>query len=261
MTGVMSRLALPGGETIEFLSPHYLHLPKVLKDGGLKNYEIDTIATAIALVEGAEGDFYDIGSNIGLFSLAVASALKRQCHAYEPFPEAAQVLADIVSQYQYPIEVQARGLGDVAGEATFYLSTRSDMSNSLNPAFRSHRGKLTVPVQTLDDTVQGRAPSLIKIDTETTEVAVVRGGLKTIEKYRPFLIIEVLREELGSEILDLIGKFGYKEYRVDSICVDRSADQHPSHPEDSRNILYSCAPLTSIQCGRIRYWRDVLCGI
>ena len=49
----------------------------------------------------------------------------------------------------------------------------------------------------------------VKIDVERMEVEVLNGAMKTLKKYKPILLIEVLKSP-QQEIFDLIKPLGYE---------------------------------------------------
>ena len=203
-------LTLPGGQTVEYRAPVTFHIPRFLRDRGLKGYEPISLAFMLALVQTSSGPFFDIGANIGVFALSVASALGRQCVAYEPFDEAAGVLEETSHNYKLPILVRRAAVGAHRGRSQFYLSAKSDMSNSLNPSFRTHKGEVSVEVTTIDDEAVFFKPSVIKIDTETTEMDVLHGATSTFAALRPSILLEILDTNIGNQVRNLFGSINYK---------------------------------------------------
>ena len=55
----------------------------------------------------------------------------------------------------------------------------------------------------------------MKIDTETTEPEVLRGGRRTLEAHRPWLIVEVLAKRSEGELTRVLGELDYHWYRID----------------------------------------------
>lgn len=255
-------LTLPSGLTIEMVAPGHFHIPRVVADGGLKSYEAHSIAAALALTELRQGAFYDVGANIGIFSLCIASALRRRCHAYEPFPEAASVLSELQSKYHLPITVNRKCVGSAVGEAKFYLSDRSDMSNSLNPNFRNHIGEINVSITTLNIELPRDKPAVLKIDTETTEDQVLEGGLSQIELHRPAIIVELLNEKIASRVSNILTPLGYRRYPIGpGLRLNESQEISTSHDGDARNWIFSPFPLDAEFDDTLNKWRGVIFSI
>lgn len=207
---MQSTLKLYDGNNITFNHPDRFHLPRFLAEYGLKNYEPVSQASFLAAAEMLNGCVYDIGSNIGIYSLGVTSALRLPVYAYEPFEEAASVLRNIANDYGYPIYVTNCAIGESEGVQEFYISMKSDMSNSLNPDFRSHREVRKVQIKTIDSVSKNIRPSAIKIDVETTELQVLLGAAATIRRDKPVILMEVLNQELEVKVNDFFDDFGYK---------------------------------------------------
>lgn len=68
-----------------------------------------------------------------------------------------------------------------------------------------------VAMNTVDALGVGKI-SLIKIDVEGMEEKVLRGAVKSIEKSRPFLIVENDRIEKSADLIKFIDSLGYKMY-------------------------------------------------
>ncbi len=53
---------------------------------------------------------------------------------------------------------------------------------------------------------------LIKIDVEAMELHVLKGAVKTIDKFKPILYVENDREEISSTLIQFINGLGYESY-------------------------------------------------
>jgi hypothetical protein len=98
-------------------------------------------------------------------------------------------------------------VSDVGGIVDYYPQSHSNRVEG-SPEFRV---QTTVDLMVLD-----RVSKLdwIKIDVEGMEVLVLTGALKTIEKYRPKLLIEnhvMFRENVLEDIEKLLVPLGYKQ--------------------------------------------------
>ena len=59
------------------------------------------------------------------------------------------------------------------------------------------------------DSLELERVDFVKIDVERMEVEVLNGAMKTLKKYKPILLIEVLKSP-QQEIFDLIKPLGYE---------------------------------------------------
>lgn len=203
-------LKFPGEREITFTYPPKSHIPRALAGVGIQSYEPLSQAAFLAAVEAAPGPVFDIGANVGIYSMLVATALGRDVRAYEPLAEAADVLRRIAAEYALPIVVTDAAVSDTVGERSFYLSAKSDMSNSLNADFRAHRGVRVVKCVTVDSEAEALQPAGLKIDTETTELDVLAGAAATMARSRPAVLLEVLDAAQARALRRFFDGFAYQ---------------------------------------------------
>jgi FkbM family methyltransferase len=204
------------GRTLRIRTDEQLYIPKVLQREGLATYEPETLAVFLTLLERRGGPVFDVGANVGVFSLLGAALTDAEVIAFEPTPDLAAVARGLARDNGLRFEVEEIALGASTGTATFYLSSVTDSSNSLLEGFRPSDRAIDVATETLDDHVQrtGRAPAVLKIDTEATEPDVFRGGARTIAEHRPWIICEVLARRTEAELEELLSPFGYTWYQI-----------------------------------------------
>lgn len=96
------------------------------------------------------------------------------------------------------------------------MSAKSDSSNSLNPRFRPAKDVIEVELATIDQLYAGGEAGgwLFKIDTESTEPDVLRGASAFVERYRPWIICEVLHGRRESELQQFVDAHGYHAYHL-----------------------------------------------
>lgn len=72
------------------------------------------------------------------------------------------------------------------------------------------RSRYTVPVLTIDS-LNVSSCGLIMLDTENFEVPIIEGALKTIEKFKPLIIVEKNYFPMNNQrVAELLEPFGYK---------------------------------------------------
>ena len=246
-------------------APDNLLIPRKLEQQGLAGYEPEALACFLAsLGEADDGAVWDVGTNVGVYGLVARALTDRPVRGFEAVPDLASTATDAAVTNGLPYPVEAAALGAEPGEATFYLSDGSDTSNSLAAGFRPSSRSLTVPVDTLDEVVErtGEHPAVLKIDTETTEPDVLRGGAKTIAEHRPWILCEVLaRSYCGPALMDVVQEWDYHWYHIkgefplapaDEIKGDNSAMMWLFAPEPPSPEFWDAA----------QRWRDRLaaCG-
>lgn len=124
--------------------------------------------------------FLDLGANVGSYTVLAASVSRANVISVEPIPRTFEQLTDNVRVNAIESLVDAKnvGLGDEYGMLRF-SSDRDTENYVLDPAEVARVAGIVVPVVRLDDLVSGQAPSMIKLDVEGYESAVLLGGQVT----------------------------------------------------------------------------------
>lgn len=217
---------------------------KIVADVGLGGYEPETIGAALALV-GAEDlrSFADIGANIGIFSLVLKSLFgtRLDVHSFEPLPRLNEIAAGLASLNSLSISVHPEALSNVAGTAKFYVSAKSDSSNSLNANFRAAKEVIDVRLATIDGffTRQKGQRWLMKIDTESTEPDVLEGGIGLIASARPWIICEVLANRGEDRLQHIVDQHGYFAYHLDGGRLENPAEVQGDPTYRHRDWLFA----------------------
>ena len=145
------------------------------------------------------GVFYDIGANVGFFTLLAARRVgcDGAVYSFEPVHEnAAAIRRNVGLNGLANVSVFEVALDELSRTGSLFI-TKWDGGASLSTAAVA-RGvsveQRAVEVMALDDLVAAeglRPPSLVKIDVEGAELGVLRGMVRTIERFRPVLVYEV----------------------------------------------------------------------
>jgi FkbM family methyltransferase len=174
--------------------------------------------------------FYDIGANIGYFSIIAADKVTPLGHVYsfEPVNDTYIRLVENIQLNQLDNQITAFRVAasDQAGEAQIYIPDKGmDAWNSLAVKPEAGNYKLEViKTVVLDEMVTGKTlqpPDIIKIDVEGWELYVLKGLQQTLKKYHPTLFIEFNAHNLNaagtscSELADFIRALGYQLYEYD----------------------------------------------
>lgn len=142
--------------------------------------------------------FYDIGANVGFFTVIAARLVgeKGQVYAFEPVPEnAAFIKANIDLNNFSNIILDQRAVSSHTGKGELILAEYSGgatLSKADTPP--DMKGVISVDLISIDDLIaehEIQPPSLLKIDVEGAEMPVLMGMKETIQKYKPILIYEV----------------------------------------------------------------------
>ena len=179
----------------------------------------------------------DVGAHIGVFAIP-ASMKAKKVHAFEPVIESFQRLTDhIVLNQADNIVPYNFALGEDHSLAELEYCPKF---NTGGATLNISRGSLQIPdlgdehapptypilVKTLDS-LELEACDFIKCDTEGCELLVVRGGLETIKKFRPVMVMEHNNEEWNEEVLKLLESAGvpYTSTKIhDSTMTNEDGD-------------------------------------
>jgi FkbM family methyltransferase len=165
----------------------------------------------------------DVGAAEGVYALFAAAVNPRaKILAFEPGAEQlAHLEANLSANPQLGVDrvvVVAKALSDQAGEAEFYEAPGG--TSSLNPTFRAGTVSRVVDVARGDDVVEellpGQSIDLIKLDTESTEPAALRGLDATVRRDRPVIFCEVLAGRTEPDLQALVDDWGYRTYWLSS---------------------------------------------
>ena len=167
------------------------------------------------------GDILDIGANIGVYTSLFTQIAdsKAKIVAFEPTPSTFAVLKSNLAHLPQ-VSLEQVAIGDTNGETTFYdYGNRYGVFNSTTAqplAFLQGKGsKINVKTETLDTWCQrtNTKPSLIKLDTEGTEAAILGNAGATLSSYKPIILLEVGGGEAWSvnnnQSLDILASHGY----------------------------------------------------
>lgn len=220
---VKVRAALPettGGGGVTLLLQRGCERMTPLEILNFRHYERLDSAMIFALVR--DGDIVlDIGGNIGYYSIALAKMRDATIHAFEPIESTYKQF--IANAYYNGVQDRVRinnfGLFDKSGELTFYVY-KQDFGNASAAIMHEEKEneKIVCKVERLDEYVKAQGVEridFIKLDVEGAEIFALRGGLKSIEKHKPILFVEMLRKWAAkygyhpNEIIGMLEQVGY----------------------------------------------------
>ncbi|HVE69691.1 MAG TPA: FkbM family methyltransferase [Solirubrobacteraceae bacterium] len=159
---------------------------------------------------------YDVGANLGFFSLLAArlTGPDGRVYAFEPVPaNAAAVRANAAANGLGRVTVLELALGEVPGRAA--LTVPDDASWAFLERYAPTRAgagaTLEVRVATADALVADgtlEPPGLVKLDVEGAELDVLTGMAETLRAHRPVLIAEMHGH--NAEFVRRVEALGYR---------------------------------------------------
>ena len=167
----------------------------------------------------------DIGANEGIYSYAL-SKICDIVEAFEPQSWCTEAIKAYSQAYSGNINVYNVGLSNFHGSLTLHIPTSSgDYSRLVSGlgklttglgSFREIEGEqmcIDVPVCKLDD-YEFKDVSFMKIDVEGHESKVIEGGLNTILREKPIILIEIEQRHLEgkpiNKLFEQIAELGYE---------------------------------------------------
>ena len=159
--------------------------------------------------------FYDIGANVGVYTILASKVKKAKTISIEPIPSTYEHLIDNI-QINRLDNVITKNIGLSSEKSKLFFTTNRDAMNSV--ALSSDKDTIEVEVDTLDNLSKRFGyPKMIKIDVEGYETNVIKGGMETLKNPN----VEVIIIELNGNG----NKFLFNDNDIHNILL--SLDYYP----------------------------------
>jgi FkbM family methyltransferase len=163
--------------------------------------------------------FYDIGANVGFYSLLAARLVTSgKTYAFEPLPSNVRYLRrHLKLNVVQDVEVLELAISDQVGTA-FFEEAPCRLMGRL-----AQQGTLGVRTATLDSLVlQGKIapPSVVKMDIEGAELPALHGASECIQQYRPVIFLATHGREVHQACCALLKSWGYGCQLIDSLTTE-----------------------------------------
>jgi FkbM family methyltransferase len=205
-----------------------------------KLYELDYLSALKEKILRNKGSedllFFDIGSNIGIYSIYLSKNLDIKSYAFEPIPYLSErIFINSRLNSLNNIEIINKAVGDISRESInmYYANVESTHFHKKNEGMfsaviNSNKNRtednfeLTVPQISIDDFVKGANLNgneflILKIDVEEYEFIVLAGMRNLLEYHRGTIYIQLellLNEERVKDIyidcINFLYKLGFK---------------------------------------------------
>lgn len=208
-------------------------------------YERETTSLFCTLARGAR-TVLDIGSADGLYAIFAAAVNPgARIIAFEPGEASARTLArnlELNAAVTANVQLHRLALGDRDEIAQLYVAGESGGTSSLNPEFRADRRAQTVRVRRGDSLLAELAidcVDLMKIDTESTEPAVLGGFTLQLERSSPDIICEVLHGRTEPALERTLQVHRYRYFWVGPRGLERRTTIEGDPTYRSPNFLFT----------------------
>jgi FkbM family methyltransferase len=164
--------------------------------------------------------FYDIGANVGAYTILASGVNKMKSICFEPLPSTYDRLLDQIKVNRIDNLVEARNNGVGKNNEVLEFTNNLNCTNRVNTD-PSNTDVTKVDVITLDDCYEPNTPSIVKIDIEGYEKFVFEGGMKFFDNPNVVALIVELNgsgDTFGiddSEVHKMITSFGFRPVAYD----------------------------------------------
>lgn len=203
----------------------------------------------------------DVGAHSGVYALA-AKALnpKATVAAFEPLESSYRRLKANVALNGFDIDAVSMAVSDSTGDGVLYHAPggRHELA-SLDRSAESDVVETTIRTTRLDDYARAndlKSVDLMKIDIEGHELRAIRGLGDWLGRAKPSLLVEVLTEDSGAAVWELVRPHGYEAYRIsDTEGLQAETSIRAKQGKDRNYLLcqpgaFTRAGLSSLTAGR-----------
>jgi FkbM family methyltransferase len=167
--------------------------------------------------------FYDIGANVGFYSMLASILMENQgeVHSFEPSKSNVRRIHQHLELNRIRnCHVHECAVSNFNGFAKFQFSEELNTMGHL-----SDSDGVQVAVTTLDQFVssgKGKPPTVIKCDIEGAEFDMFRGAGEVLGKYRPTIFLATHSVELRDQCQSFLQARGYRLEAIDAMPVSQS---------------------------------------
>ncbi len=192
--------------------------------------------------------FYDVGANIGVFTILAGVVRDAECVAFEPVPETFSYLEQNIRLNGSPASISILNQGVGRERGTLRFTSNEGATNHVLAAGEQSSTAIELPVATLDDAVRSHpSPSVLKVDVEGFEHEVLEGAEDVLASPKLNAVMLELRNH-GA-------RYGYDENEINDAMYDHGFT-HTVYDPFERKFL-SWERESEDKLGDILYVRDM----
>jgi len=188
-----------------------------------------------------QGDiFYDIGSNVGSYSILASGVIGCNTVAFEPVKETFEHLLENIKLNGISDKVSVFNIALGENEAEVNISNSSGALNRIKN--EKHLNTEIVKQKSLDSIIKNNIPRLIKIDVEGYEMKVLLGARRILSNLKLKAIIIELNggskkyDMTDNQIHNMIVSFGFHAISYDP--MSRKLYPLMNYNNQSHNTIY-----------------------
>ena len=159
--------------------------------------------------------FFDIGANLGYYSLIAAKVMDNEGEivAFEPSKRNYEIL---VKDLELNNAVQVRAINAAIFDHDGRVYLKEGNHGGLDK-IDTNAGSYQIDCVKLDNWCfrNGTYPDIMKIDVEGAETFVLEGAREIIEKYKPIIFLSTHGPDTEKKSLEFLEKFGYSFEKIE----------------------------------------------
>ena len=196
---------------------------EVFKGPASSLYGSDALGGLIYFRSLEPGDlFVDVGANIGSYSILAGSCEGVNVLAFEPVPSTFSWLEKNISINTLDNKVKAMNFGLAEKNGTVHFSSNLDVRNHVLLENKENLPSIEINVLTLDNVLEGKSPTIIKIDVEGFETHALIGAKDVINN--PSLIAVIIETNGGGE------RYGKKDNEIHKLLTSKGFNSFEYDP-------------------------------
>jgi FkbM family methyltransferase len=166
--------------------------------------------------------FFDVGANVGSYTLLASGACKARSIAIEPVKTTFNILQQnvLLNNLQTSVQLLNSGAGGAVGTLAFTLA--EDTTNHVLAINEAANTSSIIPVVTVDSLSTMGTPALIKIDVEGYETEVLKGMQETLKA-----------TSLKAIIIELNGsgeRYGFDDWAIHQLLIANKFNPYSYDP-------------------------------
>lgn len=183
-----------------YLDLRQYHISFGIMNGEYEKFDIELVKAIVP----DNGQFIDVGGNVGYYSLSVAahhSPFRGTVLAFEPLPKLCELFNRSILEngLEDRVSVHQLALADAPGELP--LNDAGETVNAgatrlVTDTVEAKVGRMT-KVETLDRVIGNLRPDVMKVDIQGAEGLFLKGAQRTITTHKPCLMMEINHDMLS----------------------------------------------------------------
>lgn len=210
-----------------------------------KSYEKEELNVILDIIE-PNMVVFDIGANIGWHSINIAKAYESiKVYAFEPILDTFNLLKEnIIINFLENVQLFNIGLANSCEDQVFYYDMHATaFTSSTNNLEKENIHEITAKVEKMDEFIFNNKINrldFIKCDVEGSELHVLQGGNKYIEKFLPMAMVEMVRKWTANfhyhpnQIIKFFSDLGYQCFKIQN----KKLINFPFMDEDTPDINF-----------------------